>query len=333
MTANPTRFYASKPLAIRGASIDDNAKQGIPTMTTILVSAAKDMRDKYYGELALAGLRAMADVRLNETGQWLDASALVEHARGCEIIVADRATPGPAAVFDNLPELRAFVRCAVDIRNIDVPAASANGVLVTHASPGFIDSVAELIFGMMIDLARGVTDAVNDYRAGRTPTARMGTQLAGATLGIAGYGAIGKRVAALGNAFGMTVLVDDPFVTIEDSDIEQVDLTALMSRADFVICLVVANDATDNLINAAALANMKREAYFINASRGNLVDEGALGAALIQGRIAGAAMDVGRAPDQMPSPELARLSNVIATPHTGGLTPQAIAFQSMGTVD
>ena len=98
------------------------------------------------------------------------------------------------------------------------------------------------------------------------------------------------------------------------------------------MCLAVANEATENLIGHAALARMRPHAFFINLSRGNLVDEAALLAALRENRIAGAAMDVGRACDQMPTMELARLPNVIATPHIGGLTPPAIESQSLETV-
>jgi D-3-phosphoglycerate dehydrogenase len=105
-----------------------------------------------------------------------------------------------------------------------------------------------------------------------------------------------------------------------------------MARADYVVCLAIANEATENLIGQAALAKMQKHAFFINLSRGNLVDETALATVLREGRIAGAAMDVGRAPDQMPSPALAQLPNVIATPHIGGLTPQAIEHQAMETV-
>ena len=130
----------------------------------------------------------------------------------------------------------------------------------------------------------------------------------------------------------MTVLVADPFATVEDSGIEQVSLQDLLGRVDYVVCLAVANADTENLIGAAALARMQPHAFFINLSRGNLVDEAALAAALRENRIAGAAMDVGRARDQMPTPELAKLPNVIATPHIGGLTPPAIESQSLETV-
>ena len=101
-------------------------------------------------------------------------------------------------------------------------------------------------------------------------------------------------------------------------------LQEMLPKVDYVICLAIANEETENLIDAAAFARMKPDAFFINMSRGNLVDEAALAAALTEGRLAGAAMDVGRAPDQMPSPELARLPNVIATPHIGASESQAM---------
>jgi D-3-phosphoglycerate dehydrogenase / 2-oxoglutarate reductase len=171
-----------------------------------------------------------------------------------------------------------------------------------------------------------------DYRDGRMPDVVMGRQLAGSTVGIIGYGAIGKYLAHITQALGMTVLVSDPFVTIEDISIEQVPLDALLRRSDYVVCLVVANKDTENLIGAAQLKLMQPHAHLINLSRGELVDEAALRAALHDKRIAGAAMDVGRARDQMPSAELARLPNVVATPHIGGLTPPAIEHQALETV-
>jgi D-3-phosphoglycerate dehydrogenase len=110
-------------------------------------------------------------------------------------------------------------------------------------------------------------------------------------------------------------------------------LETLLEHSDFVVCLAVATDATENLMNADAFARMRRDAFFINLSRGNLVDEAALTAALDAKRIAGAAMDVGRAEDQLPTLELARHDGVIATPHTGGLTPAAIEHQAFDTVE
>src|SRR5690606_20153182 len=165
------------------------------------------------------------------------------------------------------------------------------------------------------------------------PPKRMGIQLAGSTIGIVGYGSIGRFTAEIARAFGMTVLVADPHQTADEPGIEQVSFADLLARADFVVCLVVANPQTENLIDAAAFAAMKPSAYFINASRGNLVDEAALLDALKAGHIAGAGLDVGRVAGQMPAPAIAGMPNVVATPHTGGLTPPAIQSQALETVE
>jgi D-3-phosphoglycerate dehydrogenase len=298
----------------------------------VLLAHTPQMRSQYYGERSLAGLRGVADVKLHEGDDALDAEELIKAAEGVDIIVADRLTQGPGVIFPRLPKLSAFVRCAVDIRNIDVAAASAAGVLVTQASPGFVQSVAELALGFMVDLSRGVSRATADYHAGRIPDVMMGRQLAGSRIGIIGYGSIGRYLAGIAKALGMEVLIADPFVTISDAAIQHVPLDDLLARADYVVCLAVANEGTENLIGQAALAQMQKHAYFINLSRGNLVDEAALATALRENRIAGAALDVGRALDQMPTLELAKLPNVIATPHIGGLTPQAIEHQSSETV-
>jgi D-3-phosphoglycerate dehydrogenase len=246
--------------------------------------------------------------------------------------VSDRQTPGPAEFFPLAPDCCAFLRVAVDIRNIDVDAASAQGILVTRATPGFMASVSEMAIGMMIDCGRKITDQVIDYRNGLDPEPRRGVQLHGATVGIMGYGAIARHLAPICVALGMTVLVSDPYARVEDARIRQVELDALLAQSDFVICLVIANEQTENLMNAANFAKMKRSAYFLNLSRGNLVDEAALLAALEKKQIAGAAMDVGRAFDQKPSLVLAKRNDVIATPHTAGLTPDAIEHQAFDTV-
>jgi D-3-phosphoglycerate dehydrogenase / 2-oxoglutarate reductase len=298
----------------------------------IFLTHAPDMLENYYGPRALAEMRKHGEVRLNETGKVLDAKALAEAAKGCEVIVSDRQTPGPAEFFPLAPDCCAFLRVAVDIRNIDVEAASAQGVLVTRATPGFMASVSEMAIGMMIDCGRGITDATISYRKGEEAEPRKGVQLSGSTVGIMGYGAISRHLAPICVALGMTVLVSDPFAKVEDPALKHVDQDTLLAQSDFVVCLVIANEQTENLMNAANFARMKKDAYFLNLSRGNLVDEGALLRALEKKQIAGAAMDVGRAFDQKPSLDLASRADVIATPHTAGLTPNAIEHQAFDTV-
>lgn len=299
----------------------------------LLLTHTPDMRANYYGERALAGLRSLIDVRLHQRDAALSPQELIAAARDVDLIIADRLTIGPALIFAGLPKLKAFLRCAVDIRNIDVAAASVAGVLVTRAKPGFVESVTELTLGFLVDLARGVSRASAAYQSNRLPDIRMGRQLSGSTIGIIGYGSIGRSLAPVAAALGMHVLIADPHTTVEDARFSQVSLDTLLAQSDHVVCLAVATEATENLINEAALRRMKRTAVFINVSRGNLVDEAALAAALCDGTIAGAAMDVGRALDQMPTPSLAGLPNVIATPHIGGLTPPAIEAQALDTVE
>jgi D-3-phosphoglycerate dehydrogenase / 2-oxoglutarate reductase len=198
---------------------------------------------------------------------------------------------------------------------------------VTQASAGFITSVSELVIGFLVDLSRGISRSRIHYRENEIPKARMGRELKGSTIGVIGYGAIGREVVKLTRALGMRVLIHDPYV----KDVEQVPLETLLRESDYVVPLAVATPETENLIGKEAFATMKRGAYLVNVSRGNLVDEAALEAALDSGHLGGAAMDVGRAPDQMPTPRLAAREDVIATPHTAGLTPQAIEHQSMET--
>jgi len=301
-------------------------------MPKLLLTHTPQARRQYYGAQALERLHALVDVTLHEANAPLDPPSLIEVARDVELIVADRATPVPAEIFANLRNLRVVMRSAVDIRNIDVAAATAAGVLVTQAEAGFVKSVVELALGYLVDLSRGISRATANYQAGKLPEIRVGRQLSGSTVGIIGYGRIARDLAPLLAAIGMTVLVSDPYAQVDDQRFLKLPMDDLLARADYVICLAVANEETENLLGEAAFARMRPDAFFINLSRGNLVDEAALAKVLAGNRIAGAALDVGRAPDQMPSLEIARLPNVIATPHIGGLTPSASESQAMDTV-
>jgi D-3-phosphoglycerate dehydrogenase len=290
------------------------------------------MRANYYGDRALAALRAVAEVVTHEGAAPLSGRGLAEAAAGCQAIVADRSTPGTAETFAAAPGLVAFHRVAVDVSTIDIPAASAAGVLVTQATPGFTDSVAELAIGMMVDLARGVSRHAEAFRAGRAPEPAMGRQLSGRTLGLIGYGRIARRVAEIARALRMRVLAHDPHAPPADGIAEPVSLARLLAESDVIMPLAVANPSTRHVIDAAALRAMNRGALLVNLSRGELVDEAALADALDAGQIGGAAMDVGSAPDQWPDPALAARPDVVATPHVGGLTPEAAEHQAMDTV-
>jgi D-3-phosphoglycerate dehydrogenase len=301
-------------------------------MQTVFITHPTHKFDTNFGQTALAQLQKIARVRCNPTQDDLEGEALLQLIQGCAVVIAYRQTPFDRQVLAAMQKVVAVVRCAVDIRTIDVDAASAQGILVTQASPGFGPAVAEWVLGAMVDLARGISQARAIYQSGEFPIAPMGRQLRGAHLGVVGYGHIGRNVCRIAQSFGMHVSAYDPFVTSSDEGVQMLDLPELLAQSDFVVCLAVANAATENLFNTSMFAKMKRGAFFINPSRGNLVDEDALMHALESGHLAGAALDVGRAPDQMPSPSLAKHPLVIATPHIGGLTPQAIEHQAIETV-
>jgi len=298
----------------------------------VLVTHPASRLHDYFGGQALAGLRQFADVRLHPGDEDLAGHALVDAAQGCALVIAYRQTPFDAPVLEALPDLLAVVRCAVDIRTIDVAAASRLGVLVTQASAGFMAAVSEWVVGAMVELSRSIGAAAVQYHAGVRVQPRMGRELRGATLGVIGYGQIARYLCPVAQALGMQVRVADPHARVDAPGLVPCTLEVLLADADYVVCLAPATTATENMMDAGAFGSMKRGTYFINAARGNLVDDAALLAALDSGHLAGAAVDVGRAPDQMPSPAVARHPRVIATPHIGGLTPPAITHQALETV-
>lgn len=304
-------------------------------MAIVFITHPQNKLPQYFGDQALRALQALPgidDVRLNPSDEELSTPELIRAAQGCEAMIAYRQTPAPEILFNALPDLVAFLRCAVDIRTVDVNAASQHGVLVTQASPGYAASVSEWIVAVMIDLARGITHYAKQYHQGALPTPWMGRELRGSTLGVIGYGEIGQYASELALALGMNVLVNtlQPFKPRDK--LNAVSLPQLLADSDFVVCLAPANATTHNLMNQDAFDAMKSGAFFINASRGELIDELALLKALNSGRLAGCALDVGRAPDQMPSLELAMHPKVLASPHIGGLTPPAIEHQALETV-
>lgn len=302
-------------------------------MTRIFLTHPVGVFDNYFTQEALSALRAIAEVRLNALSRPLTTDELIEKANDCQIVVANPQMPAEAALFEGSPNLVALLKCANDVRNVALDAASANGILVANVTPAFVPAVSEMILGLMIDIARGISMSVIDFRAGRKPKVFIGQQLFGSTLGVIGYGVLGRYLCDLGLAMGMTVLVNDPYVKYTRPGLRQVDLPTLLAASDYVVCLAIATDETNDLMNADAFRRMKPTAYFINASRGSLVNEAALEQALDEGWIAGAALDVGKQPGNMPSPHIAKRDDVVATPHLGGRTPPSVADPAMETVE
>ena len=300
-------------------------------LTAFLTHNPEDLQ-AYYGQ-ALPELRTIAHVVFNPLDRDLSTPELVAAANDCDVIIAHRSTPAEAAVFPALPRLLAFLRCAVDISTIDVPAASSSGVLVAHADKSFVASTAELALALMLDLARNVSESTIGYRSDAPPLQSPGVQLRGRTAGVIGYGAIGSYLADLLRGIGMRVVVCDPDADATVDGFEQTDLHQLLAGSDFVLPLAAATADTNNLIDAHALAAMRPGAMLVNVSRGELIDEVAVAEALDSGHLGGLAMDVGRAPDQRPSPELARRAGVVATPHLGGLTPENADAQALSSVE
>ncbi len=301
-------------------------------MTTVCVTHPKDKLAQYFGPNATRRLREIANVRFNPEQRDLSTQELIAIAHDCDALIAYRQTPGPELLFRALPRLAAFIRCAVDIRTVDVEAASAHGVLATQTSAGYVAAVSEWVIAVMVDLARGISQYADAYHRDRPLAPFMGRELRGATLGVIGFGQIGQYVSNLALAFGMRVLVTTPNPVAQDKALTQIALPMLLAESDFVVCLAQANAETENMMNTQTFAAMKQGAFFINAARGELVDEGALLRALDSGHLGGCALDVGRAPDQMPAPELARHPLVLAAPHVGGLTLPAIEHQALETV-
>ena len=300
-------------------------------LTAFLTHNPEDL-EAYYAR-ALPELEAIAHVVVNPLDRDLTTAELIAAARDCDVIIAHRSTPGDAALFTDLPGLLGFLRCAVDISTIDVPAASAAGVLIGRADKSFVASTAELALALMLDLARNVSESTIEYRSAVAPPQRAGRQLRGRTAGIIGYGAIGSYLAVLLHRVGMRVVVCDPSVNATLDGFEQMSQHELLASSDFVLPLAAATAETENLIDAGALAAMRPGTMLVNVSRGELLDEAAVAAALDSGHLGGLAMDVGRAPDQRPSPALARRPGVVATPHLGGLTPENADAQALSSVE
>jgi lactate dehydrogenase-like 2-hydroxyacid dehydrogenase len=239
------------------------------------------------------------------------------------VLGTDRWT---AALMDKAPRLRLIALTAVGYDSVDVAAATDRGIIVTNTAGSLTDTVADLTFALMLAVARRVPALERWLRAGNWQTVGvtpMGRDLHHATLGIVGMGRIGVAVADRARGFQMQVLYHD---AVRREDLEQrygyrfVTLDALLGASDFVSLHTALTPETRGMIGAAALAKMKPTAFLINTSRGPVVDEGALIAALREGRLAGAGLDVFEREPVNPENPLLHMENVVTLPHVGSAT-------------
>jgi D-3-phosphoglycerate dehydrogenase len=245
----------------------------------------------------------------------------------CEGLVVRSETKVTAELMDAAHSLRAVGRAGVGVDNIDVAAATARGIVVMNAPDGNTITTAEHTLALLIALARRVPQANASLRAGHWERKRfIGVELQGKTLGVIGLGRIGRTVAARAHSFGMSIIAFDPFVAPEqarDVELEIVPLDEVFARADFITVHTPLTAETRGIVGAQAFSKMKRGVRIINCARGGLVDERALLAAIEDGIVAGAALDVFEQEPPAADYPLLALEEVIATPHLGASTKEA----------
>lgn len=281
---------------------------------------------EFMDETAVEDLRTDYDVIYDPT-LVDDAPRLTAELADADAIIVRNRTQVRAEMLGGAPSLRAVGRLGVGLDNIDLEACKDAGVSVHPASGANDLSVAEYVLTSAATLLRRAYFGFDRMLAGDWPRQEMsGSELAGKTLGLAGFGSIARETATRARALGMKVAAMDPFVPADDpiwnEAIRFEDLTALAAGSDVLSLHVPLTDITRNMIGSEVLKQMKEQAVLINAARGGVVDEAALADALRSGQIAGAALDV-FANEPLTAEDAAKfkgLSNLILTPHIAGVT-------------
>ena len=236
------------------------------------------------------------------------------------------ATKVTSKVLEQARNLKVIGRAGIGVDNVDIPAATARGIIVMNTPFGNSITTAEHAISLMLALARQIPEADASTRAGKWEKNKfMGVEIFGKTLGVIGCGNIGSIVADRATGLRMKVVAFDPFLSQERADdlgVEKVEIDQLFRRADFITLHTPLTDKTRNIISAGAIKNMKKGVRIINCARGGLVDEAALYEALKSGQVAGAAFDVFVTEPATENP-LFHLPNVVCTPHLGAATSEA----------
>lgn len=254
-------------------------------------------------------------------------AAFREALTGAQGLIVRSATQVTRDFLDRAPELRVVGRAGVGVDNIDLAAATERGIAVLNAPAGNTVSAAELTLALILSMVRRVAEADASMRSGAWERSRFnGVELRGRTLGLVGAGRIGGEVARRCRAFGMSVLAFDPYLSSERATelrVESATLEQVLARSDVLSLHVPLTDTTRSMIDADALASMKKGSFLVNVARGGVVDECALASALTSGQLAGAALDVfANEPLEADSP-LRAAPNLVLTPHLGASTSEA----------
>ena len=255
-----------------------------------------------------------------------DKDKLAETINGFDGLAIRSATKVTAKMLEKAKSLKVIGRAGIGVDNVDIPAATARGIIVMNTPFGNSITTAEHAITLMLSLARQIPEADASTRAGKWEKNRfLGVEIFGKTLGVIGCGNIGSIVADRAIGLKMKVIAYDPYLSAErarDLGVEKVELAELWRRADFITLHTPLTDKTRNIINANSLALTKKGVRLINCARGELVDEAALVDALKSGHVAGAAIDVFIEEPATKSPLFA-LPNVVCTPHLGASTMEA----------
>lgn len=259
-------------------------------------------------------LNAVAELRRTDA---LAADELVRNLALADVVITRRAQFS-ANVLRGLPRLRGVVKWGAGVENIDIPAATEAGVIVAN-SPGNSIAVAEATMLLILAVSKNFAVMVQAAKEGTSPAFDVrGHEVHGKTLGIVGFGRIGRHLARIAQGFSMMVLAHDPYVPpdrLSAAGVHQADLDTLLHDSDYVSLNCALTLETYHLIGERELSLMKQTAYLINTARGALINEQALYRALKEGKIAGAGLDVSEVEPLDPTNPLLSLPNVIATPH------------------
>lgn len=271
---------------------------------------------------AIAILSEHGDIQYNDSSAGLGPDGLVDAARGKQAIVSQLTDRIDARIMDAAPELKVVANVAVGFDNVDIPAATVRGIVVTNTPGVLTDTTADFAFTLLMSAARRITEAERFLRAGSWHQWEIdllcGHDIHHHTLGVFGLGRIGRGMARRARGFDMRVLYHDAQRASDEDEralgIEYVDKDTLLRESDFVSLHVPLTDTTTHFLGAADFELMKSSAILINTARGPVVDEAALADALEARRIAGAGLDVFEAEPAV-SPRLLALDNVVLVPH------------------